>query len=154
VCSVQQTGGIGLGITRTAAMGAAEPTIRLLLGLPPSAKTPHFSLHMARPDPLVKDLPTEFAPQGTRIVDNNASPNRQELLLVVPKRHARRAVTRNLLRRQMREAARRHGSACPSGPMLLRLRQGFGKLYPSAASTALRLAAREELERLFAQVGR
>jgi ribonuclease P protein component len=68
---------------------------------------------------------------------------------VVPKRHARRAVTRNLLKRQMRAALSRHAAALQPGMWLVRLRCPFVKAaFPSAASAALSSAAREELDRL------
>jgi len=74
---------------------------------------------------------------------------------VVPKRHARRAVTRSLLKRQIRLALQRHAPALPEGLWLVRLRGPFApKLFPSAASDALRCAARDELEQLLARAGR
>ena len=75
-----------------------------------------------------------------------------ELGLLVPKRHARRAVTRNLIKRQMREAVRRRSLV--AGAWLIRLRAGFDKArYPSAASLGLRQAVHEELEQLFGRLG-
>jgi ribonuclease P protein component len=74
---------------------------------------------------------------------------------VVPKRLARRAVTRNLLRRQMRQVVQEAQTGLPGGIWLLRMRLGFDKsAYPSASSAALRTAAREELQRLVAGRGR
>jgi ribonuclease P protein component len=66
---------------------------------------------------------------------------------VVPKRHARRSVTRSLLKRQMRMAvAEQHGRGLPSGLWVIRLRAPFDRnQYPSAASDALLRAARAEL---------
>ena len=71
--------------------------------------------------------------------------------LVVPKRHARRAVTRSLFKRQIRAAAACHAAALASGLWVVRLRAAFEKTqYPSAASLALQMAARAELDGLFA----
>jgi ribonuclease P protein component len=71
---------------------------------------------------------------------------------VVPKRHARRSVTRSMLKRQMRAAAQRHEGGLAQGLWLVRLRQGFPVAqFPSADSDALRAAARTELDRLFGQ---
>lgn len=71
---------------------------------------------------------------------------------VAPKRHARRAVTRNMLKRQMRAAAQRVEATLPQGLWLVRLRQGYPVAqFPSADSAALRTAARAELDRLFRQ---
>lgn len=70
---------------------------------------------------------------------------------VVPKRHARRAVTRSLLKRQVRAAFARHAGGLPGGLWLVRLRQPFPLAdFPSAASTALAAAARTELDGLLA----
>lgn len=66
---------------------------------------------------------------------------------VLPKRLARRAVTRNLLRRQIRSALQRHLAVLPAGLWVVRLRAGFARTeFLSAASDALRAAARTELD--------
>ncbi len=71
---------------------------------------------------------------------------------MVPKRQARRAATRNLMKRQMRESFRRHAAALPQGLWLLRLHAGFGVAeYPSARSAALADAVRGELDSLLAR---
>ena len=68
---------------------------------------------------------------------------------VVPKRLAKRAVTRSLLKRQIYAAATRHREALAPGLWIVRLRAPFDrKEFPSAASAALRRAARTELDRL------
>ncbi|CAN5269254.1 hypothetical protein BH11PSE10_BH11PSE10_18580 [soil metagenome] len=64
---------------------------------------------------------------------------------VVPKRHAKRAVTRSLLKRQIR-AAFNEVPELPAGLWVVRLRLPFDrKIFPSASSDALRSAARDEL---------
>jgi ribonuclease P protein component len=72
--------------------------------------------------------------------------------LVVPKRHAKRAVTRSLLKRQMRTAVvRQQQQALPlkNGLWVLRLRAVFEvSMFKSAASTALIQAASNELQEL------
>ena len=74
---------------------------------------------------------------------------------VVPKRHARRSVTRSLLKRQIRAALTRHAAALPPGLWLVRLRPSFAtQQFPSAASAALRAAAQLELDGLLARAGR
>ena len=71
---------------------------------------------------------------------------------VIPKRHAKRAVTRNLLKRQIRSAFCRLGSRLPSGLWLVRLKAPFSQqAFISAKSTLLAAAARKELETLLAQ---
>ena len=74
---------------------------------------------------------------------------------VVPKRHARRAVTRSLLKRQIRAAVERHAGGLPAGLWVVRLRAPFDRhTYRSAASQALRDAARAELDGVLARAGR
>lgn len=71
---------------------------------------------------------------------------------VVPKRHARRAVTRTLLKRQIRQV---FGTLpiLPPGLWVVRLRLPFDrKQFPSASSDALRAAAREELQFLIRKI--
>ena len=69
---------------------------------------------------------------------------------VIPKRHARRAVTRNLLRRQIRAVMTARLHELPAGLWLVRLRQPFDRQrFVSAASPALRREARCELQQLF-----
>jgi len=69
---------------------------------------------------------------------------------VVPKKHARRAVTRALLKRQIYAAARRHADVLGSGWWVVRLRAPFDRhTFPSASSLALRRVARTELDHLF-----
>jgi len=73
------------------------------------------------------------------------------LATLVPKRHAKRAVTRNLIRRQMREVLRSDAGLPPQSKVLIRLRAAFdGRSYPAAASSALRAAVRQELAALLA----
>jgi ribonuclease P protein component len=69
---------------------------------------------------------------------------------VIPKRHARRSVTRNLLRRQIRAVMSDQLETLPAGLWLVRLRSPFAKAeFVSAASPLLRQAARAELQQLF-----
>jgi ribonuclease P protein component len=76
-------------------------------------------------------------------------PEGQWLGLVVPKKHARRAVTRNLIRRAMRAALDQAGGALPSGLWVLRLKAPFDrKVFTSPASVPLLQAARDELQHL------
>lgn len=74
--------------------------------------------------------------------------------LVVPKRHARRAVTRSLIKRQGRAAFAASAARLEPGDWLLRLRSPYPVAqFPSATSAALRLKVREELLALFAAAG-
>ena len=78
---------------------------------------------------------------------------RRWLGAVVPKRHARRAVTRSLLKRQIYAAAERHRAGLGEGVWIVRLRAPFDRTqFASAASAALKMSVRTELESLFACV--
>ncbi len=74
---------------------------------------------------------------------------------VVPKRHAKRSVTRTLLKRQIRAVAEHRCESLPGGLWVVRLRAPFDRgQFVSAASDVLRVAARAELEQLFAASAR
>jgi ribonuclease P protein component len=133
-----------------------------VLAAPTRARSPHFAVHhlAAGPmprrkpaaDPLVPELSTVGAPAAGDPVDKlaeavSAAPEALWLGTVVPKRHAKRAVTRSLLKRQMRAAVQRHAERLAGGLWVVRLRSGFDRQhFVSAASDALRVAVREELE--------
>lgn len=75
--------------------------------------------------------------------------------VVVPKRHARRSVTRSLLKREIRAAVARHAERLDAGLWLVRLRAPFDtQSYVSAASAALRRAVRDELDELLLRAAR
>ena len=136
-----------------------------VLRRPPRARTAHFALHhlQDRPTPPARpgakprndELSTGEAPVVVTPVDDSgetvsAVGSGHWLGLVIPKRHARRSVTRSLLKRQIRVAALARESELPAGLWVVRLRSGFDRqAFPSAASTALAAAAREELAALF-----
>ena len=128
---------------------------------PAVGKSAHFVLHhlaaspasAVRPPkkPIAQDLSTATAPNRAQTVDNTQSPPCWWLGLVVPKRHAKRAVTRSLLKRQMRAQVQGSLEHLPPGQWVIRLRAPFSaSSYASAASAPLREAAREELEQVFA----
>ena len=125
------------------------------------ASTPHFAVHhlpALPPDPSEGSQPpanyelsTTPRPIGARAVDDfGFAGSRRHLGAVVPKRHARRSVTRSLLKRQIYAAGDRHAAKLHVGMWIVRLRAPFDRaIFPSAASAALRQAARVELESLF-----
>ncbi len=131
-----------------------------LRSAPTVAKTAHFVLQAAPDTPVLQELPTGVAPEKTESVDNSALLNLFALrpialALVVPKRHAKRAATRNLVKRQMREALRHRCADWCGRQLLIRQRSAFSALqFHSAASAALRQAVRSELDLLFAQAAR
>lgn len=83
-------------------------------------------------------MTTQFAPPGMVWIG-----------AMTPKRWARRAVTRNLMRRQIYAVFGQSTARLPAGAHLIRLRAGFNPAqFPSAASPALRRAVRGELQSL------
>lgn len=80
---------------------------------------------------------------GAALESSPPTPQRR-LGMIVPKRLARRAVTRTLIRRQARVILAQPG--LPDGDWVLRLRLEFDrKRFPSAASEALKRCVRAEL---------
>ncbi|MDN3543293.1 ribonuclease P protein component [Kinneretia asaccharophila] len=140
-----------------------------VLGAPSRVRSPHFAAYHVTAVPSLpgRNLSTEAAELSTAdaqvahsLVDETlvqALPQGCWLGLVVPKRHARRAVTRSLLKRQIRAAfaSGAERGVVPPGLWVVRLRAPFDrKEYPSAASEALRLAARDELAQLVGKLAR
>jgi len=143
-----------------------------LLAVRPRAKTAHFVVHHLASSPTTKVWtpkvvqrfisadtiePPDLSTVVSKPVDNSSSGACDGVWLgvVIPKKQAKRAVTRNLVRRQMRAAADRHlASLCDlsgsTGLWLLRLKQGFSRAeFPSADSLPLRRQVRQELDHLF-----
>jgi ribonuclease P protein component len=136
------------------------------LGTRPVARTPHFVLHhLPHLDAPPADQPELSTAQGALAaggVDESsvslASPD-WRLGLVLPKKLARRSVTRSLLRHQARAAVARHApgiahtawaSRHPLDAWVLRLRAPFDRQqFPSAASDALSRVVRVELDILW-----
>ncbi|MBX3604587.1 MAG: ribonuclease P protein component [Piscinibacter sp.] len=131
-----------------------------VLRSPPWARSAHFALHhlagrptppagRRSPAPGADELSTGHAPVASPLVDDSPQPGAQPdhwLGLVVPKRHARRSVTRTLLKRQIRGAMAAGEAQLPAGLWVVRLRAPFDPAaFPSAASDALRRTARQEL---------
>ncbi len=70
---------------------------------------------------------------------------------MVPKRWAKRAVTRNSIKRQIYNVSSEYESALSSAAHVVRLRSTFDRLtFCSADSSALKQAVRKELVQLFA----
>ena len=131
-----------------------------LLATRSRSRSAHFALHhVARGDlwtqgaensPRAEKLST--APEGNLPGPVDDLPPGLWMGCVVPKRHARRAVTRSLLKRQIRCAFHRHAGALAGGHWLLRVRAVFPTgQFVSASSAALATVARCELDRLLGQ---
>jgi len=134
-----------------------------VLNAPTRARSLHFAVHHLDSVPSVPgprsnpvdaiQLSTGDAPQKGVSVDEvirKAPPDRLWLGAVVPKRHARRSVTRSLLKRHIRAAVSRQ-TRLPGGLWVVRLRAPFRPdQYVSATSNALSQAARDELDDVLA----
>lgn len=69
---------------------------------------------------------------------------------MVPKRWAKRAVTRNSIKRQIHTVSHEFEPVLRQAAHVVRLRSGFEKeRFVSASSNALKSAVRDELQRLF-----
>jgi ribonuclease P protein component len=132
-----------------------------LLGTRSRTRSAHFAIHHVNAGPsvpakpqkkvLAPELSTELEQLGPQAVDD--LPKAVWLGCVVPKRHAKRAVTRNLIKRQIREAFGRHESKLPRGLWMVRLVGMFSPAqFVSARSESLAVAARTEIETLLARV--
>ena len=129
-----------------------------LLATPMRSRSAHFAVHHLDSGPSASARTRLHAPSTELSTDGSKTcppsvdecPGGHWLGSLIPKRLARRAVTRNALRRQIRCAMQRHLRQLPEGLWLVRLRAPFAReQFRSAASAALRAAARDELNRLF-----
>jgi ribonuclease P protein component len=106
------------------------------------SRTPHFALHRL-------------------VFDDVSVPSAQPALFavhdvwmgaMVPKRWAKRAVTRNAIKRQVYAISLDFESLLAQAAHVVRLRAGFEKTrYVSATSDALKSSVRTELQQLFAR---
>jgi ribonuclease P protein component len=147
-----------------------------VLATAPRSRSAHFAVHhvsgwpsLARAStakgvreavvqPVSPELSTGADLANAGLVDESSTPpvppppEGHWLGLVVPKRHAKRAVTRNLIKRQVRAAMAQHAPALPPGLWVVRLRVPFDKReFLSPSSEPLRLAARAEIAQLFSR---
>ena len=116
------------------------------------ARTPHFALHRlpldpqhspatAPADPALTPSPLLFRPHDVW------------LGALVPKRWAKRAATRNAIRRQIYAVSAPLAGQWPVAAHVVRLRAGFDRqAFVSASSDLLRQSVRQELLALFDQV--
>lgn len=101
------------------------------------------------------ELSTGMAARASPPVDDFTAPADIWLGAVVPKRHARRSVTRTLLKRQIRAVVSAHIDALAGGLWVIRLRAPFDRaVFSSAASDALKCVARDELDQLLVSAAR
>ncbi len=115
------------------------------------ARSPHFVLHFCSFD--AAPTPQSPAP-GSTVFDKGLALERPAVGALVPKRWAKRAVTRNTIKRQIYHVSLLFEPQLAPGAHVVRLRSAFDtKLFPSATSAPLRAALRQELIGLFGQAG-
>ena len=152
----------------------ASAAIGQALRAPVVQRTPHFVLHLHTGDMLSlsdrtaalvstsarasdaahPELSTNFSKNVEKLVDKETM---AWLACVVPKRHAKRAVTRNLIKRQIRSTSREISDQAPAGlaagAYVVRLNRPFqATLFQSASSERLRAQVRAELCALWQRV--
>jgi ribonuclease P protein component len=158
-------------MVRTVSLQASD--FQRALGSRPVSRTAHFVLHALPLHGPADSSELSTGPGADTLVLVDDSPAQLpsdtapllpqwRLGLVLPKKQARRSVTRSLIRHQAREALRRHapavfGATPASGQVVdgwvVRLKTPFDRSqYPSAASEALKLAVRQELDELWGRM--
>jgi ribonuclease P protein component len=112
------------------------------------ARSLHFALHCATLNgPAIKEQIS-----ASSVVQQPALFGVQDVWIgaMVPKRWAKRAVTRNTIKRQIYSVSADFESALPVAAHVLRLRAGFDRSqFISATSDGFRSAVRNELQQLF-----
>jgi ribonuclease P protein component len=113
------------------------------------ARTPHFALHQLHLPVSVPKVPDD----GVNSVSDLFPSPGVWLGAMVPKRWAKRAVTRNAIKRQVYVLSDQLELQLPVAAYVLRLRAAFDKKqFVSATSELLKQAVRTELHTLFARV--
>ena len=119
-----------------------RPQFQAVLAGATLSRTPHFALHRVELDCF------------------GAAANQPPLFSVpdvwmgamVPKRWAKRAVTRNTIKRQIHAVSHDYESTLRQAAHVVRLRVGYDKTrFVSASSDALKAAVRDELQQLFSR---
>jgi ribonuclease P protein component len=107
-------------------------------------RSEHFALHLAPVEVLA-------SASGT----SGAASTRSVIGVICPKRWAKRAVTRNTIKRQIYAVSSELESQLPAACLVLRLASGFSReRFPSATSPALKAAVRAELLSLLSKLPR
>ena len=123
----------------------SRPQFQAVLAGSILARTSHFALHRV----ALSASPDDDACQTLFAVDD------VWLGAMVPKRWARRAVTRNTIKRQVYTVTQEFESSLSHAAHVVRLRSGFDRQhFVSATSDALKAAVRAELQQLFAMAAK
>jgi ribonuclease P protein component len=119
------------------------------------ASTAHFVLHRRSVTDFGWRPASQHAARTGLDAAESPSPHAFVIGAMVPKRWAKRAVTRNMIKRQIYSVGAQAASALPCAAYVVRLRAGFDRQqFVSASSVALKRAVRQELLALFASVQR
>jgi ribonuclease P protein component len=119
-----------------------RPQFQAVLSGKTLARTTHFALHRSE---LILESPAVPGPQAALF-----SHACVWLGAMVPKRWAKRAVTRNTIKRQIYNVSAQFEPHLGQAAHVVRLRAGFDRRqFVSATSEALKAAVRAELQSLF-----
>jgi ribonuclease P protein component len=114
------------------------------------SRTAHFALHRMKldaPQTFTNAGPGSHGPQVLF-----AARDEPWMGALIPKKWAKRAVTRNAIKRQIYTVSQDMEAQLPVAAHVVRLRAGFDrKQFVSATSDALKRAVRGELQELFAR---
>jgi ribonuclease P protein component len=115
------------------------------------SRTAHFALHrlgLQAPESGITG-PRSDGPAALFLV-GAAAPPEPWMGVLIPKRWAKRAVTRNAIKRQIYTVSQDFETQMPAAAHVVRLRAGFDRAqFKSATSDALKRAVRSELQELF-----
>ena len=118
------------------------------------SRTPHFALHRVALTRYAEDA----VPAAVSADAKSDSASKKALFavadswlgVIVPKRWAKRAVTRNTIKRQIYAVSTGDSCQLPPAAHVVRLRAGFDRAeFISATSDKLKAAVRAELQHLF-----
>ncbi|MDQ6881768.1 MAG: ribonuclease P protein component [Pseudomonadota bacterium] len=117
------------------------------------SRTVHFALHRAALD---AQPPLPAHPTPAAAVPAPLFAVREPWIgALIPKRWAKRAVTRNAIKRQIYAVSQDVEPSLSQAAHVVRLRCAFDRArFPSASSDALKHAVRGELQQLFARAAR
>lgn len=136
-----------------------RPQFQAALAAGTVARTAHFALHRLRfaatETPHTGPVSSPPVGQAQALFGVGADQSGPWLGAMVPKRWARRAVTRNTIKRQIYAVAAGFEPRMAPAAHVVRLRAAFDrKQFISATSDALKAAVRAELQQLFASAER
>jgi len=113
------------------------------------SRTAHFALHRKSLD-APASLPAPDTGPGSERPQALFAVHEAWMGVLIPKRWAKRAVTRNAIKRQIYTVSQDFEPQLPAAAHVVRLRAGFDrKQFISATSDLLKQAVRSELQQLF-----